>query len=727
MADLCIPGSDRVTGNSSPPKPARDSRSLINRRCRSSASLGGHSTLPALLRGQPEKDEEQPQVLGLWRRRAAQETPVRRLQMSFRADMAAAGAPRGLAVPGGGESSDSDDGWEIGYLDRPRQKLRRPLPIEEKNEAFKKALTVGDISLVEELLDSGINVDSSFRYGWTPLMYAASVANAELVRVLLDRGANASFDKDKQTILITACSARGSEEQILKCVELLLSRNVDPNVACRRLMTPVMYAARDCHPQVVALLVVHGAEVNAQDENGYTALTWAARQGHKSVVLKLLELGANKMLQTKDGKTPSEIAKMYKHHEVFSLLSLILNPLEGRLQLTKEETICKLLTSDSDKEKDHIFGSYTAFGELEVFLHGLGLEHMTDLLKEKDITLRHLLTMNKDEFAENGITSKDQQKIVAALKELEVGEINFGELPEVAKLEISGDEFLNFLLKLNKQCGHLITAVQNIITELPVNSHKIVLEWASPRNFASVCDELVSNAEDLSEEVRKLKDLIRKLQNERESDPSHVPLIEKVSTWKSRLLKRSAVTVCGLGLLLFVCKITFQKKIPSLFKSTPPPQVKRAGRCRCRRGRSKDILASRRLAQKPRDTQVSLFAAGKPLPRQLARVPWAETRPPPLPRDPLRLSTTSPGSQPSDTARSGPGAEPRSSRVVGGAGLFPSPPFPDPNGDVSGSAWEGPDLPGTGVGEGGGDDSIFQVFGISGLGLVQPLTAPDEG
>ena len=27
--------------------------------------------------------------------------------------------------------------------------------------------------------------------------------------------------------------------------------------------------------------------------------------------------------------------------------------------------------------------------------------------------------------------------------------------------------------------------------------------------------------------------------------------------------------------------------------------------------------------------------------------------------------------------------------------LLPSPPFPDPNGDVSGSAWEGPDLPGT--------------------------------
>lgn len=41
----------------------------------------------------------------------------------------------------------------------------------------------------------------------------------------------------------------------------------------RRLMTPIMYAARDGHPQVVALLVAHGAEVNTQDENGYTVRT----------------------------------------------------------------------------------------------------------------------------------------------------------------------------------------------------------------------------------------------------------------------------------------------------------------------------------------------------------------------------------------------------------------------------------------------------------------------
>lgn len=35
-------------------------------------------------------------------------------------------------------------------------------------------------------------------------------------------------------------------------------------------MSPLMYAAREGHPQVVALLVAHGSQINGQDENGYT-------------------------------------------------------------------------------------------------------------------------------------------------------------------------------------------------------------------------------------------------------------------------------------------------------------------------------------------------------------------------------------------------------------------------------------------------------------------------
>ncbi|NXA41746.1 ASZ1 protein, partial [Eudromia elegans] len=376
----------------------------------------------------------------------------------------------------------------------------------DKNDALKKALTCGNVSLIEDLLNSGISIESHFQFGWTPLMYAASVADDAVVRLLLDRGANASFEIDKFTVLMAACTAHTSEEKILKTVELLLSRNADPNLHCRRQMTPLMYAARKGCPQVVALLVAHGSHINAQDENGYSALTWAARHGHKSVILKLLELGADKNLQTKDEKTAADVAKMNKHSEIYSLLSLTANPLQGRYnEVIKMETIYNFLTA----VPDHRAGYCSALSDMEVFLHGLGLEHIIGLLKERDVTLRQLLIMKKDDLMQIGITNpRDQQKLLNSIKELQVEEIRIRDLPEVLKLELSGDEFLKFLQKLNKECGNLTVPLQTINKHLLTNSHKVVLQWAPAESFAEVCEDLVCSVEKLGKEVAMLKNLL---------------------------------------------------------------------------------------------------------------------------------------------------------------------------------------------------------------------------
>ncbi|XP_062455274.1 ankyrin repeat, SAM and basic leucine zipper domain-containing protein 1 [Rhea pennata] len=458
-------------------------------------------------------------------------------------------------VAGGDESSGSDeDCWDIGVVRRQSQQLDQMLQA-DKNDALKKALTCGDVSLIEELLNSGISIESSFQFGWTPLMYAASVADVAVVHLLLDRGANASFEIDKYTVLMAACTAHASEDKILKTVELLLSRNADPNLACRRQMTPLMYAARKGCPQVVALLVAHGSHINAQDENGYSALTWAARHGHKNVIFKLLELGADKNLQTKDEKTAADLAKINKHSEIYSLLSLTVNHLQGRChEMIKTDTIYKFLTG----VPDHRFGSCSAFDDMEVFLHGLGLEHIIGLLKEKDVALRQLLIMKKDELIQIGITdSRDQQKLLDAINELQVEEIRIRDLPEVLKLEFSGDEFLKFLQKLNKECGNLTVPVQTINKHLLANSHKIVLEWAPAESFAEVCKDLVCNVEKLGKEVTKLKNLMEK--NEQKNDPSRVEFPEKAPTLENRLVKMGVITLFGFVFFFFITKLAIKK------------------------------------------------------------------------------------------------------------------------------------------------------------------------
>ncbi|XP_038011350.1 ankyrin repeat, SAM and basic leucine zipper domain-containing protein 1 isoform X4 [Motacilla alba alba] len=376
-------------------------------------------------------------------------------------------------VAGGDEGSDSDDGdWDIGVVRQEPQQLDQMLQA-DKNEALKKALFRGDVSLIEELLNSGISIETSFHFGWTPLMCAASVANFAVVRLLLDRGANACFEIDKYTVLMAACTAQASEENILNTVELLLSRNADPNLACRKQMTALMYAARKGYPRVVAFLVAHGSHINAQDENGYTALIWAAQHGHKSVILKLLELGADKNLQTKDDKTAADLAKINKHLEI-------------------------------------------------------------------------------------GITNPgDQQKLLDAINDLQVEEKKFEDVSEIMKLELSEDELLKFLQKLNKECSKLIIPVQTMNNHFLKNSHKMVLQWAPTECYIEVCKDVICSVKKLGEEVGKLKDLV--VEYEEKNKPNQVKLPDKAATLEKRLVKMGVVTLLGFGFFLCVIKLVAKR------------------------------------------------------------------------------------------------------------------------------------------------------------------------
>lgn len=86
-----------------------------------------------------------------------------------------------------------------------------------------------------------------------------------------------------------------------------------------------------------------------------------------------------------------------------------------------------------------------------------------------------------------------------------------------------------------------------------------------------------------------------------------------------------------------------------------------------------------------------------------------------------RRSRTSPGLQPSDMEQLWRGALLFPSRGWRGA-YFPLLPFRTQKGMYLGQPGRGRTCHGQRGGR-GGDDSIFQVFGISGLCLVQPLTA----
>src|SRR5262245_28972362 len=61
---------------------------------------------------------------------------------------------------------------------------------QDQNEEFFAAARRGDIAVVKAFLEKGVNVNSKTRYGATALSYACDKGHAELVRLLIERGAD---------------------------------------------------------------------------------------------------------------------------------------------------------------------------------------------------------------------------------------------------------------------------------------------------------------------------------------------------------------------------------------------------------------------------------------------------------------------------------------------------------------------------------------------------------
>jgi hypothetical protein len=107
-------------------------------------------------------------------------------------------------------------------------------PAGTREDDLLQAVRAGDVAAVKALLDQGVAVDTKFRYDRTPLSFAADRGNVELVKLLLDRGANpdaedtfyhltplgsAAYKGNAEVVrLLLARSAKGAADALLSGV-----------------------------------------------------------------------------------------------------------------------------------------------------------------------------------------------------------------------------------------------------------------------------------------------------------------------------------------------------------------------------------------------------------------------------------------------------------------------------------------------------------------------------
>ena len=190
--------------------------------------------------------------------------------------------------------------------------------------AMYDAIERGDLGEVQRLVCGGARVDSSDSLGRSPLYQAALFGHLDIAEYLLSHGANSEQGaswKGGDTPLHVAAE-RGNAEM----VRVLLEKGARVDSVNYYQQTPLLYASWKCHLPVVELLLAHSANVGVKDKWGATVLLnrcgepfhWSEYRG---VVAVLIQHGADVNARGGgDKNTPLMAAIWRKDREVVELL-----------------------------------------------------------------------------------------------------------------------------------------------------------------------------------------------------------------------------------------------------------------------------------------------------------------------------------------------------------------------------------------------------------------------
>jgi len=211
------------------------------------------------------------------------------------------------------------------------------------------AAAVGDVDATRARLGAGEDVNQRGDWGTTPLMQAAAAGHTDVVRLLLDHGADASAHDASErpsTALRDAIRGRhaGAAREILlrvwdpderatafdlavasddvETVEALLDAGADADaISPMTGRTPLLQAVADGNADILALLLRRGARIDAPNRYGCTPLMLAVLNRDPAMVEWLLHAGAARDAADVEGRTPLALAEFIGDAGLLGLLS----------------------------------------------------------------------------------------------------------------------------------------------------------------------------------------------------------------------------------------------------------------------------------------------------------------------------------------------------------------------------------------------------------------------
>ncbi|RLN40065.1 26S proteasome non-ATPase regulatory subunit 10 [Panicum miliaceum] len=135
--------------------------------------------------------------------------------------------------------------------------------------------------------------------GWAPIHSVASTGNAQIVEILLERGADVDLTTDGGRTALHYAASKGR----LNIAEKLIAHGAKVNKKDKFGCTPLHRAASTGNAELCEFLIEEGAEVDAVDRTGQTPLMHAVVCENQGVAFLLIRHGADVDVEDKEGYT----------------------------------------------------------------------------------------------------------------------------------------------------------------------------------------------------------------------------------------------------------------------------------------------------------------------------------------------------------------------------------------------------------------------------------------
>lgn len=202
------------------------------------------------------------------------------------------------------------------------------------SNAINMAVSSGSLEKVKRLLQLGVEVGTSEKGFYNPLIGAVLRRNIEMAKLLLENGATLTINNQKRnTLLHWAVSMENIEG-----IRLLLDYGANVNARNGYGRIPLhnlQYWHKD-RPEITAMLLEKGSDLNARGKDGNTPLHQAARNRCTASARLMLEKGARVDIPGYKNRTPLGSAVENIANGVIRLLtSLHRAAAEGDLEKVK--------------------------------------------------------------------------------------------------------------------------------------------------------------------------------------------------------------------------------------------------------------------------------------------------------------------------------------------------------------------------------------------------------